>query len=173
MSDQGTPPWWATADDARSRNTSGRTSMITSSERLRLQVLPHPGEQRTVGPPTTAEQTLQVRRNFHPPDLVVIRAVGEIDEMSVKVLNHALWQDLPAATALDLSQVTFLGAAGLRAIACAAGRTRAERRRLGLVVTTHLVARVLRVCGMDDLPTFTTLSDAVRELSRPAAPARR
>jgi anti-sigma B factor antagonist len=148
--------------------------MTKSSERPHLQVLPHSGEQRTAGPPATAEQMLQVRRIVHRPDLVVIKVAGEIDEMSVKLLNHALWQDLTAATVLDLSRVTFLGAAGLRVITCAAERARAEHRRLGLVVATHLVARVLRVCGMDDLlPTFTTLSDAVRELSSPAAPARR
>jgi anti-anti-sigma factor len=148
--------------------------MTESSEGPHLQVLSNSGQQGTPGPPTTAEQMLQVRRVVHQPDLVVIRVAGEIDEMSVKLLNCALWQDLPAATTLDLSHVTFLGAAGLRAIARAAERTRAEHRRLGLVVTTHLVARVLRVCGMDTLlPTFTTLSDAVRELSGPAAPTTR
>ncbi|MEV6873776.1 STAS domain-containing protein [Amycolatopsis sp. NPDC051128] len=148
--------------------------MINPSERPHLQVPPHSGEPRTAGLPATAEQMLEVRRVVHQPDLMVIGVVGEIDEMSVKLLNHALWQDLPAATVLDLSQVTFLGVAGLRAIACAAERARAEHRRLGLVVTTHLIARVLRMCGMEDLlPTFTTLSDAVRELSGPTVPARR
>lgn len=116
---------------------------------------------------TAAGELLEARR-FRRRDQLVIAVTGEVDVSSVAVLHRALWQEMPAVTVLDLSAVTFLGAAGLSAIAGAAERARAERKRLGLVVRTRVVSRALSIVGMDiHIPVFTTLSDAARELASP------
>lgn len=106
------------------------------------------------------------------PDLLVIAAVGEIDLLSARSLQRALWQDMPAATVVDLSEVTFLSGAGLRVLEKAADRAHAERRRLGIVGATRPVVRLLRLIGLESrLPLYRALSDAVREVPD-AAPVR-
>ncbi|SFW86950.1 STAS domain-containing protein [Amycolatopsis australiensis] len=112
-----------------------------------------------------AETVLTVRTIPWRHDLAIISATGEIDTGSVRLLQRALWQDLPAGLVLDLSRVTFLGAAGLRAIEGVVTRARAERRRIGIVAAARPVLRPLRIFGVDTLVVvYPILADALREV---------
>ncbi|KDN21886.1 hypothetical protein DV20_13280 [Amycolatopsis rifamycinica] len=98
-------------------------------------------------------------------DLSIITAAGEIDTDSVRLLQRALWQDLPAGLVLDLSRVTFFGSAGLRAVEGAVSRACAERRRIGIVSATRAVLRPLRIFGIDThVGVYPILADALREV---------
>ncbi|WP_340684101.1 STAS domain-containing protein [Amycolatopsis coloradensis] len=120
--------------------------------------------------PAASGKLLEAGR-FRHGDQLVIAVAGEIDVSSVGVLHRALRQEMPSVTVLDLSEVTFLGAAGLGAIAGAAERAKSERKRLGLVVKSHVVSRALRIVGMDTfIPIFSSCSSAVHELSRAQRP---
>ncbi|WP_410586271.1 STAS domain-containing protein [Amycolatopsis sp. lyj-23] len=112
-----------------------------------------------------AEMILTVRLVPWRHDLAIITAAGEIDTGSVRLLQRALWQDSPACLVLELSRVTFLGSAGLRALAGAASRARAEHRRIGIVSTTRAVLRPLRIFGIDThVAVYPILADALREV---------
>ena len=112
-----------------------------------------------------AETVLTVRTIPWRHDLVIISAAGEIDTGSVRLLQRALWQDLPACLVLDLTGVTFFGSAGVRAIEGAVSRARAERRRIGIVSAAHQVLRPLRIFGIDArVGVFPILADALREV---------
>jgi anti-anti-sigma factor len=124
------------------------------------------------GPPGSPRQEagkiLSVGRAELRPDLLVISATGEIDAVSVRLLQHATWQELAPVTVLDLSRVTYLGAAGLRALGQVAQRARAERRRLCLVAPAHPVSVVLLTFWSDDrVWLYTTLAEALQ--ANPAA----
>ncbi|GHG41783.1 hypothetical protein GCM10017567_74400 [Amycolatopsis bullii] len=112
-----------------------------------------------------AETILTVRTIPWRHDLAIISAAGEIDTGSVRLLQRALWQDLPAGLVLDLSGVTFFGSAGVRAIEGAVGRARAERRRIGIVAAARPVLRPLRIFGVDTrVGIYPILADALREV---------
>ncbi|WP_410657021.1 STAS domain-containing protein [Amycolatopsis sp. lyj-112] len=125
-------------------------------------------------PRLPADALLQVRRTRWSEDLLVVSAAGEIDLATAGHLERALWDDLPAATVLDLTDVSFLGVAGLRVLEAAANRAHVERRTVGIVASTRLVMRLLRLFDVDvRIPVYRYLPDAVRELpklrNRPAA----
>ncbi|WP_051735961.1 STAS domain-containing protein [Amycolatopsis rifamycinica] len=112
-----------------------------------------------------AEPILTVRHVPWRHDLSIITAAGEIDTDSVRLLQRALWQDLPAGLVLDLSRVTFFGSAGLRAVEGAVSRACAERRRIGIVSATRAVLRPLRIFGIDThVGVYPILADALREV---------
>jgi anti-sigma B factor antagonist len=114
-------------------------------------------------PRQAAAKILSVERDEVGPDLLVISAAGEIDALSVRLLQHATWQALAAVTVVDLSRVTFFGAAGLRALGQAARRAHAERRRLCLVTPAHPIAVVLlRFWNDDRVPLYPNLAEALR-----------
>lgn len=114
-------------------------------------------------PRQAAAKILSVERDEVRPGLLVIRAVGEIDALSVRLLQHATWQDLAAVTVVDLSGVTFLGAAALRALGQAARRAHAERRRLCLVTPARPVSAVLLTFWTDEcVRLHATLAEALR-----------
>jgi anti-sigma B factor antagonist len=121
-----------------------------------------------------AETILTVRHVPWRHDLAIVIAAGEIDTTSVRLLQRALWQDLPACLVLDLHQVTFFGSAGVRALEGAVDRARAEHRRIGIVSSTRAVLRPLRIFGIDTrVGVYPILADALREvpLSPPPPPA--
>ncbi|WP_410569374.1 STAS domain-containing protein [Amycolatopsis sp. cmx-4-61] len=72
--------------------------------------------------PHYAEKALAVRRIPWRHDLVIVSAAGDVDTDSVRLLQRALWQDLPACLVLNLSEVTYFGSAGVRALEGAVGR---------------------------------------------------
>ncbi|WP_103352171.1 STAS domain-containing protein [Amycolatopsis sp. CA-128772] len=121
-----------------------------------------------------ADEVLTVRRIPWRHDLAIISAAGEIDTRSVRLLQRALWQDLPAGLVINLSEVTYFGVAGVRALEGAVSRACAERRRIGIVAATHAVLGPLRISGLDTrVGVYPLLADALREVptSPPPPPA--
>ncbi len=109
---------------------------------------------------------LQTRRTAYRDDLYVLRVAGELDMRTSPQLAEALDGDIPPVLVADLSQVTFLSAAGLRVLVTAAERAQEHGCCLGLVADGRLALRVLRMSGVAaSIPTFESLSDAVRELA--------
>ncbi|WP_414938252.1 STAS domain-containing protein [Amycolatopsis sp. cmx-11-51] len=108
----------------------------------------------------------QVVGHVYSADLLILAVSGELDVTTSPLLQRKLNQPLPACTVIDLSGVTFLGAAGLGVLETACARTRAERRRMGLVTATSSVLRILRLFALDvRVPVYPRLSDAVREVA--------
>ncbi|MEU3767825.1 STAS domain-containing protein [Amycolatopsis keratiniphila] len=125
---------------------------------------PHPVIPR---PRPTAENLLRIQRIRWHEDLLVIAAAGEIDLATAGRLEHALRDRLPAATVLDLSEVGFLGVAGLRVIESAAARARAEHRTTGVVADTRPVLRLLNLFGTDThIPVYRRLDHAILEVPK-------
>jgi anti-anti-sigma factor len=115
---------------------------------------------------------MRVHRTRWSDDLLVVSAGGEIDLATAGRLERALRGPLPAATVLDLTDVTFLGVAGLRVIESSAARARSERRATGVVACTHPVLRLLHLFGVDaHIPLYRNLTTAIREVPK-AVPAR-
>ncbi|RSM37632.1 anti-sigma factor antagonist [Amycolatopsis balhimycina DSM 5908] len=116
-----------------------------------------------------AAKILSVKRAEVRPDLLVISAAGEIDALSVRLLQHATWQDLAPVTVLDLSRVTFLGAVGMRALGQVAQRAHVEGRRLCFVIPAHPVSVVLLTFWTDArVFLYPTLAEALE--ANPARP---
>ncbi|AGM06194.1 STAS domain-containing protein [Amycolatopsis keratiniphila] len=118
-------------------------------------------------PRPSVENLLRIQRIRWDEDLLVIAAAGEIDLATAGRLEHALRGRLPAATVLDLSEVGFLGVAGLRVIESAAARARAERRATGVVADTRPVLRLLNLFGADThIPVYRRLDHAILEVPK-------
>ncbi|MEV4057064.1 STAS domain-containing protein [Amycolatopsis sp. NPDC049688] len=118
------------------------------------------------------EKVLTVRRIPWRHDLAIISAAGEVDARSVRLLHRALWQDLPACLVLNLSEVTYFAAAGVRALEGAVSRACAERRRIGIVAATRAVLVPLRISGIDTRAgVYPILADALREVPLSPPPA--
>lgn len=104
----------------------------------------------------------------HGDGVLVIHVVGEIDTLTAPVLRAQLDEQLPAATllVLDLTQVTFLGSAGLAVLV--ATKDDAERRAitLRLVPGSRIVTRALEATGL--LTLFDVAEDVTTAL-RPAS----
>ncbi|MFJ1541164.1 anti-sigma factor antagonist [Micromonospora chalcea] len=81
--------------------------------------------------------------------VVELRPVGEIDIATVAAFRAALWA-APARPVMrvDLSGVRLLSAAGVRALVATHLRVRARGGELVLVDPDPVVARVLRVTGL-------------------------
>jgi anti-sigma B factor antagonist len=98
--------------------------------------------------------------------IVVLGVTGEVDRLTVGGFDTALHRELehdPAMLVLDLSGVSFLAVAGLRALNCAA--TRAVGASV-LLVVVHDDSRVIkaalrRVDLVSVVPAFRTLGQAV------------
>jgi anti-sigma B factor antagonist len=121
--------------------------------------------------PFPADSQLRARRTPYRDDLYVVTVEGEVDMGTAPQLAKALDGEIPPVLVADLTGVTFLSAAGLRVLVDAAERAHSQRRCLGLVARGPLALRVLRTSGVaGSIPTFESLSDAVRELApRPAS----
>jgi anti-anti-sigma factor len=92
-------------------------------------------------------------------------AVGEVDVLTIDTLTEALDADLPAVTVLDLSGVTLLSAAGLRAVKQAVDRADRERRQIRLVASSRGVTWLLRMTNLDlHVPVYGSLPAAMREI---------
>ncbi|WP_409495340.1 STAS domain-containing protein [Amycolatopsis sp. cmx-11-12] len=118
-------------------------------------------------PRLSEDNLLEVQRTRWSEDLLVVSAAGEIDLATAGRLEHALWGDLPTSTVLDLTEVTFLGVAGLRVIESAAARANAEHRTIGVVASTRPVLRLLNLFGVDvHIPVFQYLANALRDVPK-------
>jgi anti-anti-sigma factor len=116
-------------------------------------------------PVPTRPAPLTARRTEYRPGLLVLTFAGEIDALTLPVLERELAQSPPGTTVVDLTQVAFLGLAGARTLAAAARRAGTEGRRFGVVANSRTLARLFRITGLAAVvPMFASLSDALREL---------
>lgn len=114
--------------------------------------------------------SLTTRRTRYRDDLYVVTVDGEVDLTTAPGLAEALGGDIPPVLVVDLTRVTFLSAAGLRVLIAAAGHALEHGCCLGLVADGQVALQVLRMSGVAaSIPTFDSLSDAVRELAPRAA----
>ncbi|GAB3149022.1 STAS domain-containing protein [Amycolatopsis stemonae] len=122
-------------------------------------------------PVPTRSAPLTARRTEYRPGLLVLTLAGEIDALTLPILERELATVPPGTTVVDLSHVAFLGLAGARALAAAAERAGAEGSRFGVVANSRTLARLFRITGLAEVvPMFASLSDALRELLAVARP---
>jgi anti-anti-sigma factor len=108
---------------------------------------------------------LTARRTEYRPRFLVLTLTGEIDALTLPILERELGSAPPGTTVVDLTQVAFVGLAGARALAAAAERAGAAGRRFGVVANSRTLARLFRITGLAAVvPMFASLSDALREL---------
>ncbi|MCR6483642.1 STAS domain-containing protein [Amycolatopsis sp. OK19-0408] len=108
---------------------------------------------------------LAARRTEYRPGLVVLTFAGEIDALTLPILEAELAAAPPGTTVVDLTQVAFVGLGGARALAAAAERAGSAGQRFGVVATSRTLARLFRITGLAAVvPMFASLSDALREL---------
>lgn len=102
----------------------------------------------------------------HGDEAVVVHVHGELDTMTAPVLSEQLSGQMAAAglMVVDLSQVTFLGSAGLAALVAAKDEVDRAGRRLRLVCGSHTVTRALEATG---LLSLFDVADGVPEALHP------
>ncbi|MEV6828749.1 STAS domain-containing protein [Amycolatopsis sp. NPDC051102] len=116
-------------------------------------------------PVPTRSAPLTARRTEYRPGLLVLTFAGEIDALTLPILDRELRAAPPGTTVVDLTQVAFVGLAGARALAAAAERAQADGGCFGVVANSRTLARLFRVTGLAaGVPMFASLSDALREL---------
>jgi anti-anti-sigma factor len=116
-------------------------------------------------PVPTRSAPLTARRTEYRPGLLVLTFTGEIDALTLPILERELAASPPGTTVVNLSQVAFLGLAGARALAAAAELATEEGGRLVVVANSRTLARLFRITGLAAVvPMFASLSDALREL---------
>jgi anti-sigma B factor antagonist len=86
----------------------------------------------------------------HGDDIRVIHVVGEIDTLTAPVLRSRLDEHIPAVRllVLDLTDVTFLGSAGLAVLVAAKDDADRRQHTLRLVPGTRIVTRALEATGL-------------------------
>jgi anti-sigma B factor antagonist len=98
----------------------------------------------------------------HGPEARVVHVVGEIDTLTAPVLRAQLDEHIPVVPllVLDLSDVTFLGSAGLAVLVAAKDAADARGHTLRLVCGSRIVVRALEATG---LLTLFDVADGVPE----------
>ncbi len=86
----------------------------------------------------------------HGDDARVMHVVGEIDTLTAPVLRSRLDEQVSAARllVLDLTDVTFLGSAGLAVLVAAKDDADRRRHTLRLVPGSRIVTRALEATGL-------------------------
>jgi anti-sigma B factor antagonist len=115
------------------------------------------------------DRRLQVKIVRHNPDLHVCRLVGEVDLLTVptlvRVLDDLREREVPAVV-VDLTGVTYCGAAGVRALLDATEAARAAGQRLAVVIASLAIARVLKATDtIDGIENYSNLSEAMRAIA--------
>ena len=110
----------------------------------------------------------------HEPGYVIITVAGEIDIFTVTRLREELFTLAADGRPLiaDLDRVTFLGAAGLGALAGTARRAAARGTSLHVVCAGPQTRQLLQLTGLDRaLRLARTLAEALQALPAARAPA--
>lgn len=104
----------------------------------------------------------------HGARSLVVHVVGEIDTLTAPVLRCELAERLPEAPllVLDLSEVSFLGSAGLAVLVAAQDDAHRRGHRLRLVCGSRIVTRALEATGL--LGLFEVADDVPDALTRTA-----
>ncbi|MFI6096517.1 STAS domain-containing protein [Lentzea sp. NPDC051213] len=102
--------------------------------------------------PAEAERlTVTARRDV--PGVVVLAVCGEVDPCTSSQLQDRLLAHLRSTgppLIIDLTGVSFLGAAGLTVLVTVRDAAAAARVRLCVVANTRSVLRPLRITGLND-----------------------
>lgn len=120
--------------------------------------------------------TLAGLERLDTADTVILEVVGEIDKLTGPRLDEATREALDdadgRAVVIDLSQVTFLGLAGLHILLNAARAARRRSEPLRLVVDhARPVLRPLQLTGFDDVFTlYRTREEAIAGTTPPELP---
>lgn len=92
----------------------------------------------------------------------LLKLSGELDLASYDALNdelHRIEATDASTIVIDLSELAFLDAVGIRLLVEADARSRSDSNRLRLIVGGDHVQRVLQLCGLEEsLPFVTDLS---------------
>lgn len=91
--------------------------------------------------------------------VVVVRVAGELDMLTAPTLTEHVDDCLRGYQSItrlvfDLTHVSFLGSAGLAALAEAHRRTAAMGARVWVAGTSHVVLRPIRITGLDGVLTL-------------------
>lgn len=125
--------------------------------------IPRTGATTTRQGPYSVAQRLSVTVRPAPPGAVVLVVRGEVDMATSEFLQGAVLPYLLDATplvTLDLTGVSFLGAAGLTVLVNARQAAVAAGSDLRLVATTRVVLLPLRIAGLDgDFHVHPELTD--------------
>ncbi|WP_206785626.1 STAS domain-containing protein [Amycolatopsis sp. MtRt-6] len=92
---------------------------MTTHERLRVAGVETPPAHRLPSPRAPSDGDLGSRIRWKSPDAVVVEVTGEVDLCTVAGLAAVLDEHLrarPGVLRVDLGQVRFLGAAGIRVL---------------------------------------------------------
>jgi anti-anti-sigma factor len=108
-------------------------------------------------------QPLAVKQVVHHSGVVVLAAAGDIDTVSVRLLQRHLGRKPPPdRMILDLTEVGFLAVEGLRALLSAGERAASEGREFGVVAPTDPIRRIFRITGVADrLRHFEDVTEAL------------
>ncbi len=115
------------------------------------------------------DRSLRVHVVRHNDDLHVCRVAGEIDLLTVSTLANVL-EDLHKrrvpGVIVDLTEVTYCAAAGVRVLLDATARARWAGQRLAVVIANLTVARVLRATETTEgIENYASLSEAMVALT--------
>jgi anti-sigma B factor antagonist len=89
----------------------------------------------------------------HGDGVRVMHVVGEIDTLTAPVLRDRVYEQLADVSllVLDLTDVTFLGSAGLAVLVAAKDEAEQRQCRLRLVPGSRIVTRALEATGLQAL----------------------
>ena len=114
--------------------------------------------------------TIRVQRE---PGHALVTVAGEIDIATVAQLEEQLSALAGSGRPLvaDLGQVSFIDAAGLRALGRAAKQAAAHSTRMHVVCGRPQILRLFELTGLDDRVSVTrTLADALESLHEDPGP---
>ncbi|HVW44547.1 MAG TPA: STAS domain-containing protein [Amycolatopsis sp.] len=104
-----------------------------------------------------------VKIEYHGQDAVVVVA-GELDVLTAPKLDEQISIALetePPLLVIDLTDVTFLGSAGMTSLVTA-HRMAGTATTVRIVASGRTTARAMQIVGLDQqLPIYATLGDAV------------
>jgi anti-sigma B factor antagonist len=104
-------------------------------------------------PEATVPHRVRVSVSTPQPGVTVFAVTGEIDLATVGALRDRLLPEQPwetDTTVVDLSEVSFLGSAGVAVLLDALQRATTENKAFALVVDGAVVSRTLEVTGVAD-----------------------
>lgn len=101
--------------------------------------------------------------------MAIVAATGELDMLTAPQLREAVQSALaqnPAGLIVDLTNVDFLGSAGMQVLMEAHNQTGGTETRFAVVADGSATSRPLKITGIADLiDLFSSLDDAVENFT--------
>jgi anti-sigma B factor antagonist len=108
---------------------------------------------------------LQIARDAEG-DVVVVRAVGEVDLTNAEALQRAVEETTARGVVLDVSRLAYVDSSGIRAIERGFRSLRSEERSLVVVAPAETAAAwTFRVAGFDDAVMHESVDSALESLA--------